>query len=257
MEIHEHSEDAIRYISKRRGIKAEDKKRNYYNIMSHIRKLKNLDINAKILEIGSGLGWFPILCALDGISCEGIDISPQFVKFSKELGKRYGIELDVKLGNIEKENIGSSKYDVIIAITVFEHVKLWKEGIKRIYNALKPGGLFYFVSTNKFALKSGEFHFPFYSWMPNKLRYQLRIWYHGKDIMKLGIDFNEFFYYQLRRFFLSLGFSKVIDILEVYDINSKNMNSLKKALIEISKKSRIMKNLILFFLPNTQFICIK
>ena len=162
MKIYDYLKTVENYIDINKYIKIEEKKNDFQTIMNYIRRFKKVDSNTKILEIGSGLGWFLIICKMMGFNCEGIDISPQLIRFAKNLGKKYDIDLNVKLGNIEKIDISKSKYDIIIASVVFEHVKLWQKGIKNVYNALKPGGVFFFSGPNKFALKNGEFYFPFY-----------------------------------------------------------------------------------------------
>src|SRR5207244_2759559 len=81
-----------------------------------------------------------------------------------------------------------------------------RKGIGRIFRALKPDGVFYFTSTNKFSLVSGEYNFPLYGWLPDRWRYALRTRRQGEDIMNLGIDFNQFTFPQLRRFFRKTGF---------------------------------------------------
>lgn len=246
------------YINSHRDISIEDMKDRFQYLMEHIKKFKIINSNTKILEIGSGLGWFQIICSMEGINCKGIDISPQLVRFAKDNAKRYDIEVDIEVGNVENKYLGFAKYDVIIAEMVFEHVKLWRKGIKNIYNALKPNGLFFFTSTNKFALINGELNFPFYGWFPNKLRYKIKIWFRGKDTMKLGIDYHQFTHFHLRRFFNSLRFSKVIDVFDIIDLKDYNASNLiKQAIIKICKQSKLLKNLILFFTPSTYFICIK
>ncbi|MGA2770181.1 MAG: hypothetical protein ABSG26_05135 [Bryobacteraceae bacterium] len=54
----------------------------------------------------------------------------------------------------------------------------------------------------EFSFVSSEYRgVPLYGWLPNALRYRLRVAVHAPDIMKLGIDFNQFTYFGLRRVF--------------------------------------------------------
>ena len=136
------------------------------------------------------MGWFPILCKANGLQCKGLEISPQLIKAAIELGAENGIEPDIELGNVEETDIGTGQYDVIVASSVFEHVERWRDGLKRIYQALRPGGVLFFESSNKFSLKPTEYPIPFYGALPDRMRYRLRIMAQGPEIMKLGIDFN-------------------------------------------------------------------
>ena len=188
--------------------------------MGKITPFKAIDENTDMLEVGVGTGWFPILCKKKGLRCKGIEISRQLVEYAHEYGGRYGIEPDIELGNIEETEIGESRYDVIIATSAFEHVERWREGLGKIHRALRPGGLFYFYSTNKFSFRSGEFDFPLYGWLPDAWRYRLRVSRQGEEIMKLGIEFNQFTFPQLRRAFRELGYTTVYDRLDLFCIDT-------------------------------------
>jgi 2-polyprenyl-3-methyl-5-hydroxy-6-metoxy-1,4-benzoquinol methylase len=246
------------YINEQRLVRLEDLELQFEKHLRRIKRFKEISSNTRMLEIGTGSGWFPILCKKFGIDCEGLEICPQLVEYAKQFGQAYGIEPAIRLGNIEEEDIGRSTYDVIIALSTFEHVEHWQKGIKKIYNALRPDGLFYFYSTNKFSLRSGEYNLPLYGWLPNSLRYRLRIFRQGEDIMKLGIDFNQFTYPQLRKFFKSIGFSKHFDLFDIVDSDNLIKPKLwKEMTIKMVKRFKPLKYFALFFSTGTLFICQK
>ena len=257
MHIHyEDLADVSRYIENHSHIKLEDQKPTLENILENIKRFKKLDENSKILEIGVGSGWFQIYCKQQGLAIEGLEISPQLAEVAREYGRRHDVQLDLKVGNIEETEIEREKYDVIVASSVFEHVEDWHSGVRKIYQSLKPGGVFYFDSTNKFSFSSGEYSFPLYGWMPNSWRYSLRKARQGADIMKLGIDFHQFTYPQLRRFFRRVGFSKVMDLVDFKDL-ARVRNPRKRLVFSSMKKSKALKHVALNFLPATIFICVK
>lgn len=246
------------YIEQQSHVRFEDLELQFKNTLRRVTKFKSIDKTTKILEVGTGTGWFPILCKKNGIFCEGLEICPQFVEYAKTSGKKQGIEPNIVIGNIEEADIGTSKYDIAIALSTFEHVEHWQRGIRKIFDALKPGGLFYFYSTNKFSFISGEFNFPFYGWLPDKWRYRIRISHKGKDIMKLGIDFNQFNYFQLKDFFQEVGFSHIFDQFEVLDSDTLiKPSAWKMAILKVMKSIKPMRLAGLIFSPGTFFICIK
>ncbi|MEP6601118.1 MAG: class I SAM-dependent methyltransferase, partial [Nitrospirota bacterium] len=195
---HEEISDVSRYIANHRHIGLEDKEIAYQNYLRQARQFHAVDESTVMLEIGTGTGWFPLLCKARGLNCKGLEISPQLIDYAKEFGARYGVDPDIELGNIEDSDIGEDRYDVIFLISVFEHVEHWELGLRKVYRALKPGGIVVFESTNKFSPTSGEYSFPLYGWLPDRLRYRLRMARQGADIMHLGIDFNQFRYPMLR-----------------------------------------------------------
>jgi len=248
-----------RYIQLHKDDSLDDKEADFVSIMRTIGRFKSIDKNMRFLEIGTGTGWFPILCKKNGIVCKGLEISQQLVEYSRSFGRRYGIEPDIELGNIEETDIGKSVYDVIVASSVFEHVKNWQTGIGRVFTALKPGGLFYFYSTNKFSFRSGECpNIPFYGWLPNRWRYRLLVSLRGEDIMKLGVDFNQFTYLQLRHFFHELGFSTVLDALDIaYPNNLARSSVWQDVGLRALRKLGPVGHVALLFAPGNWFICIK
>ena len=256
MRIHEEEPGAIRdYIAKHRDVALEDEELTFQNYLAYIGKFRTVDASTKILEIGAGTGWFPILCKARGLSCKGLDISPHLIEYAKSLGAQVGIEPDLELANIEDYEVGKERYDVIIASSVFEHVERWEIALQKVFDALRPGGVLFFESTNKFSWRSAEFNFPLYGWFPDFIRYRLRMALQGPDIMHLGIDFNQFRYGQLRRIFKNMGFRQVVDRLELADPSAKR--GWKRALIEAAQKSAAMKAMMLTFMEATTFVCVK
>jgi 2-polyprenyl-3-methyl-5-hydroxy-6-metoxy-1,4-benzoquinol methylase len=257
MHIHyEQLSDVARYIENHAQVDFEDQKPTIENILSNIKRFKAVDPKTRILEIGVGSGWFQIYCRQQGLDIRGLEISPQLKEFALEVGRKYDTELELEVGNIEETELGSHAYDVIVASSVFEHVEDWRRGVKKIFDALKPGGLFYFDSTNKFSFTSGEYDFPLYGWMPDSWRFRLRKARQGEDIMKLGIDFHQFTYPQLRRFFKDVGFKRILDLVDFKE-EIRSGSPLKKLALDSMKRSRPLKHLVLTFVPATIFICTK
>ncbi len=244
-----------RYLENNKQASLQEKEQAFRHYLRLFQKFRPLDSTSRVLEIGTGTGWFVLLCEQNGIPCKGLEISPQLIQFAKKLGEQTGINPDIELGNIEDIDLGVSHYDVIYASSVFEHVEYWRPSLKKAYDALKPGGVFYFASTNKFSFTSGEWNFPLYGWLPNRLRYRLRIYSQGEDIMKLGIDFNQFTYPELRRAFREIGFSQVFDRVQISDAHSKS--GWKRSVIGLAKRSSVVRHLLLTFCNGTIFLCVK
>lgn len=246
------------FIEEEKHIRLEDKRPEFESTLKLLRRFKKVNQDTKILEIGSGSGWFQILCKLEGMSSTGLEINPALAEYARNFGRKHNVEPDILLGNIEEIDIEKSRYDVIIANSAFEHVEHWQKGLRRCFDALKPYGLLWFYSTNKFSFRSGEYDLPFYGWLPDSWRYRLRKARQGDDIMEWGIDFNQFTYFQLRRFFKRLGFSVVLDPVDILDPENLNNPTLqKKIVLKILKTSKPLKHLGLTFMSGTSFICIK
>ncbi|HYZ73343.1 MAG TPA: class I SAM-dependent methyltransferase [Chthoniobacterales bacterium] len=258
MKIHyEAPSDVQKYISKHRTITIEEKIPQFEGLLGPVRRFKDLTPETEILEVGTGSGWFPILCQLRGLRCKGLEISPQLIDMAKEIGRQQGVVPDIELGNLEDYQLPDNYYDVVMASSIFEHVEDWQTGIHKVYKTLKPGGLLYFESTNKFSFTSGEFKLiPLYGWLPNWLRYSLRKMIQGRDIMKLGIDFHQFTHRCLRNQFEKVGFSRILDRIEIAD-ESQVSTELRRTIVRSARRFGLVRALALTFAEATRFVCIK
>jgi 2-polyprenyl-3-methyl-5-hydroxy-6-metoxy-1,4-benzoquinol methylase len=224
-----------------------------------LNKFRPVDSGFRILEIGPGIGWFQVNCLRNGVDCEGLELSPQCVERARELGERYGVQPKVRLGNIENTDIGESQYDAIVAESVLEHLPNWKEAVQKIYAALKPEGVFYFSSSNKFAFVSGEFRrIPLYGWFPDKVRRWIRTTVEGPGVLLWYMDCNQFRYPFLRKFLGQVGFRDIFDYIEMKDPDDlNNPTRTRRFAAKILKSSKLAKRLCLTFWPTTVFLCRK
>lgn len=230
----------------------------YAAILKLIRRYRAVDRTTPLLEIGTGTGWFQILCRQEGIPSAGLEIDEQLVRHARERAARHGLTMDLTRGNLDEIDLGEARYDVIVATSVFEHVKDWRGGLAKVYRALKPGGAFYFGSTNKFSPTSGEYSLPLYGWYPDAVRYRVRQWLQGPDIMEWGIDFNQFTHPQLRRMFKRLGFRGVYDRVDALDPdNLAHPTPRKRLLLKVLKNVPGARSVALTFAHTTLFVCVK
>ncbi|MGD9617225.1 MAG: class I SAM-dependent methyltransferase [Alphaproteobacteria bacterium] len=248
--------DVTRYITNRSHMRLADKEERYDSFMRLINAVRPVTPETRMLEVGTGLGLFPIWCATKGWNCKGLEISPQLIAHAEQLAREEGVKVEIILGNIEDFSMPSEQFDVIIAASLFEHVPEWRKGLAQIYRWLKPGGLLLFESTNKFSFVSGEYQkLPLYGWLPNAARYKFRQIVHGPDIMQLGIDFHQFTHGGLRKAFRQLGFSKIYDRVDL--ANLRGRGGPKGRIMSAAEQVSPLRQLILTFSNVTLFVCIK
>jgi SAM-dependent methyltransferase len=248
--------DVTRYIHNQSHRKLEDHEATFDVYIRSIKRHHSVDAGTKMLEIGTGTGWFPVMCKLRGLNCKGLEISRQLIEFAHELGSQYGVVPDIEWGNAEETDLGSDVYDVILGQSVWEHIEEWELATERVFRALKPGGVFVFSSTSKWSFTSDEYKFPLYGWLPDPVRYRLRMAVHGPEVMKLGIDFNQFRYSKLRKTFKRIGFSEVYDRVDLARIDEVT-TPLRRFAVQASKSSALIKGVVLTFADATNFVCVK
>ncbi len=132
------------------------------------------------------------------------------------------MDVDIQLGNIEENDVGDNGVRLHRRILRLrarrEH---WSRGLERVLQSPAPRRRFLLLgSTNKFSFTPYEYDFPLYGWLPDQWRYKLRIARQGADVMKLGIDFNQFRYGLLRREFRRIGFTRIIDRIDRLELST-------------------------------------
>ena len=90
----------------------------------------------KLLEIGCGSGEF-LEVASDRFDVYGIDISPYAVSISQKIAGAH-----VFGGDVEKTDLSRSRYDVIAAFNVLEHLERPDRVLRQVCSALPHEGLF-------------------------------------------------------------------------------------------------------------------
>ena len=109
------------------------------HIYDEISKIKTIDSDCSVLEVGAGGGWNLLPFIKRGANVLGIDYSPSLVS----LGREHGINMVE--GDID---VIEGTYDVIIINHVFEHLMNPVNSLKIISKNLKQDGLMYVAVPN-------------------------------------------------------------------------------------------------------------
>lgn len=227
--------------------------------LSRLAQFVDLNTHRRLLEIGSGTGWFQVLGWQRGFRCRGVEYNQRLVQHSRETGRQHGVELNIIHGPVETVDMGAESCDLVFALSVFEHIPDFRAALDNIFRTLAPGGALYFYSTNKFAPRSGEYHYPFYGWMPTAMRRRIRVRHQGPDVVDSNqFDSHQFTYWGLRREFSRAGFSRVVDLFEMLDEeNLSQPTSRKKLVAKALRRFPPARTVARLFAPGTTFICVK
>ena len=120
------------YIRKEKGQK-ERFRTQINKALKFCNKVKDGE-DIKILDIGSGLGFFLDVCDEMGLYSEGCDINEKAVNYANKNKNR------TRLGTIDSY-YGDSSFDIIFALNLIEHIPHPKKFIEECRRVLKPGGL--------------------------------------------------------------------------------------------------------------------
>ncbi len=96
----------------------------------------------KVLDVGAGLGESAVYFALAGAEVTAVDLSPKMVRLCQEIAKRHGVEIEGVVSAAEDLRVDAETYDVVYVANLLHHVPDKEPFLRRIFSALKPGGLF-------------------------------------------------------------------------------------------------------------------
>jgi SAM-dependent methyltransferase len=248
------------YVEEQEAIPLEVREHEVDTELRRFAKLVPVGPGTSLLEMGMGSGWMVILAARRGLRVAGIEHNPELAALARERAEEAGVSIDVKVGSIESYPVDEGVYDIVVAHSVLEHVPDFRAAIENAYRALRPGGLFYFNSTNKFALRSGEYPpMRLYGWLPYRVRRWIRVRKQGPDVVSSGgMDANQFTYPGLRRTLKQIGFSRILDIYQLLDVADLNRATpLRTAAMRAYKRFPPLKWLLTTFSDDTYFFCVK
>ncbi|MFH1626574.1 MAG: class I SAM-dependent methyltransferase [bacterium] len=201
----------------------------------------NIKKKAKILEVGSGLGYLTYSLNKAGYDCEGIDYSDTATNFANNFfGNKYF------QGTIEtfSEN-NEEKYDVVIATEVIEHIIDPNSFIKSTLKVLKSGGTLIFTTPIKDIHPKGTIwqtdYAPVHLW-----------WFTEKGIEAVAknnstsvkfVDFTEYAKYKILN--INLG---------IANIDPNNSSVVNKEGIFLHTRKKDYKEIIMKILPAWLYI---
>jgi 2-polyprenyl-3-methyl-5-hydroxy-6-metoxy-1,4-benzoquinol methylase len=117
----------------------------YWGVKEALSQLVIDNKEVRILEIGSGLGYFTFALVKAGYNAKGIDISETAVSRAKKtFGNHY-----ICSGIAEYATINAEIYDIVISTEVIEHVENPKDFLASAMTLLKPGGQAIITTPNK------------------------------------------------------------------------------------------------------------
>jgi ubiquinone/menaquinone biosynthesis C-methylase UbiE len=125
-------------------------------------------IHCEILEIGGAQGLFVAACIELGFLCQGLEPSRVALADSRQASAILGIHFRLTGGCAENLPYADESFDLLLAISVIEHVKDVRSVFQEAYRVLRPGGAFYSHTASSLCpLQNETRFFPCFSWYPD------------------------------------------------------------------------------------------
>jgi len=118
---------------------------SYWGPIQAIQNILKVEKSARILEVGSGLGYFTYSLKMAGYNVQGLEISMEAVN---EATKRFG-DYYICDDLLHFAEINKNCYDIVIMTEVIEHISDPKDFILSSKQLLKKKGVCVFTTPNK------------------------------------------------------------------------------------------------------------
>ena len=201
----------------------EIEKRRVPVLLQRLRRRMDIPEGAQVLEIGAAQGTYLIALTRLGFHARGIEPWGEAIETGRELSRATGVETDIVQGQGEDLSaFESDSFDLVLAISVMEHVDDPDAVFRQVHRVLKPGGGFYFYTGSALHPRQVEIQgFPLFPWYPDRLRRRIMDWAVAKRPHLVGYTdkpaYNWFTPWGTRKALLRAGFSEAIERWQMVD----------------------------------------
>ncbi len=211
-----------------------------------------------VADISCGAGTQSILWAKEGHQVCGIDINEGLLSIAEQRAENDGCAINFKAGSAETIPLENASIHICLVPEFLEHVKNWQTCLDEFSRILKPGGILFISTTNRFCPIQNEFTLPLYSWYPSILKnYFVKLSTTSKPQIVNYAKYpavNWFSYFQLEKELNHRHF-KCYDRLDAMDLES--FSKLKQIAAQIFKINKISRFALQILTPSTILFSIK
>lgn len=155
-----------------------------------------LNLNQKILDIGSGAGSFVCYLRENGFQAYGVEINKFENDFAKQRLEEMNIADDIfpvfTHGSALSLPFPDETFDIITFWDVLEHIKDYQLAIKEAKRVLRPNGKIFILAPNYCSFRlEAHYHVPWFPFMPRNLaRIYLKLlkkdpWFYDEGIFHI------------------------------------------------------------------------
>lgn len=125
--------------------------------------------NARVLDLGAGMGGFAVAMQRAGSQLVAFDYNFAYCEIARTRAKRYALNLPALVGAGEALPFARASFDVVTCWDVLEHVQEPKQLLSEIARVLEEGGVAFMTVINRYALVDPHYHLRFVNYLPRPL----------------------------------------------------------------------------------------
>ncbi|HEY8313552.1 MAG TPA: class I SAM-dependent methyltransferase [Candidatus Baltobacteraceae bacterium] len=228
--------------------------------VGRISRIRPLESDAIIVDVGASAGPFLIECARLGYRAVGVEPWEEARTTARALASHEGIAIELLDGVAELLPLPSNSVDVVRANSVIEHVVDAQHAFDEAYRVLKPGGIFWFSTASSLCPRQAEIRgFPAFGWYPNALKLRIMRWAASRRPELIGHTsfpaIHWFTPWKARRMLRAAGFGRTYDRWDLRQTGEGGR--MHAALIRVIRSSRASKLAADIAVPACSYAAVK
>jgi SAM-dependent methyltransferase len=221
----------------------------------------SLPAGGAVLDIGAALGLYVGAWTRAGFDAVGVEPWPEAVRSSADVGAAMGTEIKLVEGVAESLPFATGSFDLVVAISVLEHVEDPPKVFAEAARVLRPGGGFYLYTTSAICPWQAEIRlFPAFPWYPPPLRRVIMRWATTKHPWLVrGTTMPAYHWYTpwgARRALRAAGFRTVLDRWELR-LDDENEAGLRGRLAGRAKRGKAAKAAANLVVPESAYLAVR
>jgi len=97
--------------------------------------------NEKILDVGTGSGFYARYAAEKGAKVTAVDMSTEMLGVAKNISSKNGLRISFIKADAQKLPFKNHSFDKVVSVDLIEHLPQPEKFLKRIIEVIKPRGL--------------------------------------------------------------------------------------------------------------------